>query len=93
MTDWELLGLHAEIMSLRETLGISYKDASHRLYMAEWKKLKTNARTQKVFNLLTTCTKKTIEKLQTSLGQLGIVEKLIPDSNSDADADATPNTP
>ena len=74
MTDWELLGLHAEIMSLHETLGISYKDASHRLYMAEWEKLKTDARTQKVFNLLTTHTKSTIKK------------KLIPDPNSDTDA-------
>ena len=91
MTDWELLGLHAEIMSLHETLSISYKDASHQLYMAKWEKLKTDARTQKMFDLLTTHTKKTIEKLQTSLGQLGIVEKPIPDPNSNADA--PPNTP
>ena len=93
MTDRKLLGLHAKIMSLRETLGISYKDASHRLYMAEWEKLKTDARTQKAFNLLTTRTKKTIEKLQTSLGQLGIAEKPIPDPNSSANADTLPNTP
>ena len=92
MTDWELLGLHAEIMSLHEALRISYKDPSHQLYMAKWEKLKTDARTQKVFNLLTTHTKKTIEKLQTSLDKLDIPEKPIPDSNSNANTNAASNT-
>lgn len=32
---------HAEIMALQKVLGISYKDASHRLYMAELERLKT----------------------------------------------------
>ena len=33
--DRELLGCHAEVKALQNTLGTSYKDASHRLYMAE----------------------------------------------------------
>ena len=36
----ELHMLHAEIKALQETLGISYKDATHRLFMAEVERLK-----------------------------------------------------
>ena len=32
--------LHAEVKALQDTLGISYKDAAHRLYMAEVERLK-----------------------------------------------------
>lgn len=32
--------LHAEIRALQETLGISYKDAAHRLFMTEVERLK-----------------------------------------------------
>jgi hypothetical protein len=39
--DREILKLHAEVKALQETLGISYKDAAHRLYMAEVAKMKT----------------------------------------------------
>jgi hypothetical protein len=35
LTDRELLGCHAEVKALQNNLGTSYKDASHRLYMAE----------------------------------------------------------
>lgn len=35
-----MLALHADIKALQRLLGISYKDASHRLYMAEIEKLK-----------------------------------------------------
>ena len=38
LTDRELLSCHAEIKSLQAHLGISYKDASHRLYLAEIEK-------------------------------------------------------
>lgn len=34
------MNLHAEVKALQETLGISYKDAAHRLYMAEVNKMK-----------------------------------------------------
>jgi hypothetical protein len=42
LTDREYLTLHAEVKALQERLGISYKDASHRLYMAEVEKLKVD---------------------------------------------------
>jgi hypothetical protein len=36
----ELHMLHAEILALQKTLGISYKDAAHRLYMSEVERIK-----------------------------------------------------
>ena len=36
-------------MALQERLGITYKDASHRLYMAELEKLKADERMYKAF--------------------------------------------
>ena len=32
--------LHVEVIALQETLGISYKDAAHRLFMAEVERIK-----------------------------------------------------
>jgi hypothetical protein len=40
LTERELLVLHAEITALQEKLGLSYKDAAHRLYHSEVQKLK-----------------------------------------------------
>ena len=40
LTGHELMGVQAEILDLRERLGISYKDAAHRLYMAELERVK-----------------------------------------------------
>ncbi|KAF9525031.1 hypothetical protein CPB83DRAFT_897313 [Crepidotus variabilis] len=37
LTERELLVLHAEVLALQNQLGISYKDAAHRLYLAEAK--------------------------------------------------------
>jgi hypothetical protein len=39
LTDRELLSCHAEVKALQNNLGTSYKDAGHRLYMAEIEKL------------------------------------------------------
>lgn len=39
--------LHADVLALQDRWGISYKDASHRLYMAEVEKLKVNAKCHK----------------------------------------------
>jgi predicted transcriptional regulator len=41
----EALGLHSEVKALQQVLGISYKDACHRLYMAEVEKLKREGST------------------------------------------------
>jgi hypothetical protein len=38
-SDREALQLHAEILAIQERWGISYKDAAHRLYLAEVAKL------------------------------------------------------
>ena len=40
MSDQESLSLHAEVLALQKTLGLSYKDAVHRLYMSEVEKMK-----------------------------------------------------
>lgn len=67
MTKRELMGLHAEVLSLRETLGISYKDACHRLYMAECEKLKTDERMKKAFSVLNIRAKDALYRCQTRL--------------------------
>jgi hypothetical protein len=40
LTERELLALHAEVKALQEQLGLSYKDAAHRLYHSEVQKLR-----------------------------------------------------
>jgi len=52
LSDQENLNIHAEVLALQEKLGISYKDASHRLYMAELEKLKVADETHKAFKNL-----------------------------------------
>ncbi|KAM6500777.1 hypothetical protein JOM56_003791 [Amanita muscaria] len=49
LTDRECLSLHAEVKAMQERLGISYKDATHRLYMAEVEKLKADQNAHKAF--------------------------------------------
>jgi len=44
--------VHAEVLALQQTLGISYKDASHRLYIAEVEKLKVADEKYKAFDSL-----------------------------------------
>ena len=46
------MGLHAEIMAARDRHGITYKDASHRLYMTESEKVRTDDRMKKAFSVL-----------------------------------------
>ncbi|KAF8182688.1 hypothetical protein BJ912DRAFT_928437 [Pholiota molesta] len=48
----ERLTLHADIVALQEKLGISYKDAAHRLYIAELEKLKVHDLASKAFENL-----------------------------------------
>ena len=55
LSDQENLILHAEVVALQEKLGISYKDASHWLYMAELEKLKVADETHKAFKNLDKC--------------------------------------
>lgn len=39
-----MLNLHAEVIALQKRYGLSYKDAAHRLYMAEVEKIKIEKR-------------------------------------------------
>ncbi|KAF8811076.1 hypothetical protein BYT27DRAFT_7018481, partial [Phlegmacium glaucopus] len=48
-SDWERLSAHAEVLALQERLGISYKNASHRLYMAELERLKSDEKMHTAF--------------------------------------------
>jgi hypothetical protein len=52
LTDRELLSCHAEAKALQTGLGTSYKDASHRLYMAEVEKLEQQDITLKTYATL-----------------------------------------
>jgi hypothetical protein len=39
-SDREALNLHAEIIAMQSRWGLSYKDAAHRLYLAELEKMR-----------------------------------------------------
>ena len=52
LTDRELLSSHAEVKALQNQLGMSYKDASHRLYMTEVEKLSQQDITLKTYATL-----------------------------------------
>jgi hypothetical protein len=41
LSEREWLALHAEIQAIQKEFGLSYKDSSHRLYLAEVARLKT----------------------------------------------------
>jgi len=49
LTDHKRLTLHTEIKVLQASLSITYKDAAHRLYMAEVTKLNISKRAYKAF--------------------------------------------
>lgn len=57
--------VHAEILALQERLGISYKDASHRLYMAELEKLKAVDKHCKALANLKACLQESLRELET----------------------------
>jgi len=60
-SDRERLAAHSEVLVLQERLGISYKDAAHRLYMAELERVKRDQSMYKAFAGLGSSTKKTLE--------------------------------
>lgn len=49
---------------MQDRLGISYKDAAHRLYMAEWERAKVDNIAQKAFSTLKRRTDETITKFE-----------------------------
>lgn len=60
------------MVSLQERLGISYKDASHRLYMAEMERLKADEKTYKGFATLQENTKKALENAFNAVKDLNL---------------------
>ncbi|KAF8802832.1 hypothetical protein BYT27DRAFT_7215051 [Phlegmacium glaucopus] len=70
LTDRECLGLHAEIQSLQERLGISYKDASHQLYMAKLEKLTVEQDAFKAFSNLKIRVKNALRTFDTRVSEL-----------------------
>jgi hypothetical protein len=54
---------HAEILALQERLGLSYKDAAHRLYMAEMERLKADESSYKVNRILRDKSKRLSKRL------------------------------
>ncbi|KAF8959893.1 hypothetical protein BDZ97DRAFT_2077742 [Flammula alnicola] len=83
LSDHERLTLHAEVLALQEKLGISYKDASHRLYMAEVEKLKVADETYKAFKNLDSRIETSLKTLQAQFGD--------PKANAEADAEVIPD--
>ena len=84
MTVREMMTLHADVMSLQGSLGISYKDASHWLYMNKFEKLKIDDKTVKAFSCMTKRLWDSLTHFQKRL------ETQSPgsDANADADTDA-----
>ncbi|KAF8810376.1 hypothetical protein BYT27DRAFT_7281205 [Phlegmacium glaucopus] len=68
-SDWECLSAHAEVLALQEQLGISYKDASHHLYMAELERLKSDKKMHKAFANLQVLTEQVLERAYNSIRQ------------------------
>ena len=61
---------HAEVLALRERLGISYKDAAHRLYMAEVERLKADEKLHKVFANIQISTQQALERAYNSIREI-----------------------
>lgn len=70
VSDRERLSAHSEVLVLQERLGISYKDAAHRLYMAELEKVKIDQKMFKAFASLEASTRKTLEMAVKSIGTI-----------------------
>ena len=81
-----MMGLHTEILALRDKLGISYKDACHRLYMTAYKKLKVDDRMQKTFLNLRRQAAGALGDFQRRLGQLESQVGMSPAAGGDANA-------
>jgi hypothetical protein len=55
------LNLHSEVKALQATLGISYKDAAHRLYMASVEKMTIEKNTKESLTNLRVKTEDTLK--------------------------------
>jgi len=77
------MSAHAEVLALQQRLGLSYKDAAHRLFMAEFEKLKADEKLYKSFANL----KGSIEKvLESSFNTVNNIEKSLESGGSGSTA-------
>jgi hypothetical protein len=72
LTDRELLSCHAEVKALQHQLGTSYKDASHRLYMAEVEKLEQQDVTLKTYATLKERMERNLESFERRFSEIPI---------------------
>ena len=75
------------MVALQERLGTSYKDASHRLYLAEAEKLKVADEKHKAFKNLDERIGNYLKRLNTRFGDERKRDEGVPDADADADAD------
>ena len=83
LSDHECLTLDAEVVALQEHLGITYKDASHWLYMAELEKLKAADLAHKAFKNLNNCLETYLKSLNMHFTDAGYMGKQSPHANAD----------
>jgi hypothetical protein len=72
----ERLAAHAEVLALQQRLGISYKDASHRLYLAEVERMKADEKAVKAFKILEEATRKALETAYQAVQEMELMASL-----------------
>ncbi|KIM38786.1 hypothetical protein M413DRAFT_12460 [Hebeloma cylindrosporum] len=86
LSDQENFNHHAEVLALQERLEISYKDASHHLYLAEVEKLKVADAKHQAFKGLNVCIKDYIQGVNLQFSNPGNVDIHI---NNDTETSST----
>ena len=61
---------HAEVLALQQWLGISYKDACHRLYLAELEKMRSEEKLFKMFANLKVLMEKALESCHSAVNKV-----------------------
>jgi hypothetical protein len=64
------LSAHAEVIALQDRLGISYKDAAHRLYMAEVERMKVDEKMHKAFTNAQISSQQALQRAYNSIREL-----------------------
>ena len=73
---------HSKVLVLQERLGISYKDAAHRLYMAELERVERDKMMYKAFASLEKSMKKTLEMAFKSISDIDGTETSMEEQES-----------
>lgn len=64
------MSAHAEVIALQDRLGISYKDAAHRLYMAEVERMKVDEKMHKAFTNAQISSQQALQRAYNSIREL-----------------------